>query len=90
MIGLTMFLFGGMWIFELQMRKTVECFKWDLMHHLNRSMEDIGAGGDLKCGGLAQGCQRRRILECLPKDHFGENDVCFLPYQKSLPVSKAK
>jgi hypothetical protein len=53
MIGLTMFLFGGMWIFELQMRKTVECFKWDLMHHLNRSMEDIGAGGDLKCGGLA-------------------------------------
>jgi hypothetical protein len=41
----------------------VECFKWVLMGHHSRNMENIGAEGDLNSGTLDQGFQRRRILE---------------------------
>ena len=41
-IDLTMFLFGGMWILGLGICKVMECFKWDLMGHPSRNMEDIG------------------------------------------------
>ena len=43
-----MLLFGGMWILGLW--KAVECFKWGLMGHSSRSMEDCGAEGYLNCG----------------------------------------
>ena len=45
MIGLTMFLFKGMRIW-----KVMGCFKWNLMNHHSRNMEDFGAEGDLNPG----------------------------------------
>ena len=54
MMGLTTFLFGEMWIWEFWIWKVVECYKWGLIGHPNRNMEDIGVEGDLNCRGLAQ------------------------------------
>lgn len=54
MLGLTMFFFEGMWIWGLWIRKAVECFKGELMSYPSRNIEDIGAEGELNCGGLAQ------------------------------------
>jgi hypothetical protein len=31
----------------------VECFKWGLLGHLSRNMEDFAAGGNLNYGSLA-------------------------------------
>jgi hypothetical protein len=42
MIGLTMFLFGEMWIWGLWIRKAVDCCKWGLMGLHSRNMEDSG------------------------------------------------
>ena len=53
MIGLTMILFGGMWICRFWFSKPVECFKCCLMGHSSRSMEDSDAEADLNRGGLA-------------------------------------
>ena len=47
-------LFGGMWTLRVCIRTAVEHFKWGLMGHSSRIMEDSGAEYDLKCGGLAQ------------------------------------
>jgi hypothetical protein len=62
--GLTMLLLGGMWILELWIRKTVECFQWGLMDHPSRNMEDSVAEGELNCGVQFKSIQRRRILVC--------------------------
>jgi hypothetical protein len=51
-IGLTMLLFGGVWVLGLW--KAVECFKWDLMGHPSRNMENFVAGSNLNCVDLAQ------------------------------------
>jgi hypothetical protein len=40
-IDLTIFLFGRMWIMGYWIWIAVECFKWGLMGHPNRNMEDI-------------------------------------------------
>jgi hypothetical protein len=53
-VGLSMFLFGGLWIWGLWIWKAVEYFKWDLMDLPSRNMEDIGAECDLNCADLAQ------------------------------------
>ena len=39
-IDLTMLLFERMWIWGLWIWNTVECFKWGLMGHPSRNMED--------------------------------------------------
>jgi hypothetical protein len=49
-----MLLFGRMWIWELWIWKAVECFKWGLMDHPSRNMEDFVSESDLKCADLAQ------------------------------------
>jgi hypothetical protein len=43
-IGLNMLLFERMWIWELWILKAVECFKWGLMGHPRRNMEDLLLG----------------------------------------------
>ena len=53
MIDLTV-LFGGMWIWGLGILKAVECFKWSLMNHSIRNMEDVDAENDLNSGSLAR------------------------------------
>ena len=45
-----MFLFGGIWILVLWVKKAVECFEHRLLDHINRSMKDNGAENDLNCG----------------------------------------
>jgi hypothetical protein len=59
-VGLTMLLLRGMWI-----RKAVECFKWGLMGHPRKNMEDSGAEGDLNCGVWFKRFQRRILVCCL-------------------------
>jgi hypothetical protein len=49
-IGLTMLLFGGMYIWGLRLRKAVECFKWNLMNQLSRNIKDNSLDGDLNWG----------------------------------------
>jgi hypothetical protein len=46
-IGLTMLLFERMWIWGLWAWKAVECFKWGLMSHPNRNVEDLVVGSNL-------------------------------------------
>jgi hypothetical protein len=70
-IGLTIFLFGRMWIWELRIWKVMKCFKWGLMSHTSRNMEDFVAVNDLNCAVLAQ--ERECSVEKLsmwPKDCF--------------------
>ena len=50
MIDLTKLLFGGMWILKLWVIKAVECFKWGLVGHPSKNMEDSGAEGHLDWG----------------------------------------
>ena len=71
----------------------MECFKWGLMGHPSRSMEDSGAEGDLNYGGLAQEISEKNF-STLPRDHscdilvkFG---AAFCPCLKSLPEVKMK
>jgi hypothetical protein len=52
-IGLTMFLFERMLIWGLWIWKAVECFKWGLMDHPSRNMEDFDGGSNLNCVGMA-------------------------------------
>jgi hypothetical protein len=77
-----LFLFGGMWILALW--KTVGCFKWELLGHPNKSMEDSGAEGDLNSGaGVGGGWlkkfqRRKKNSGMLPRDH--SCDVCKCGY----------
>jgi hypothetical protein len=54
MIGLTMLLFGKMWIGGLWIWKVVECFKWGLVGHPIRNMEYFVAESNLNCADLSQ------------------------------------
>jgi hypothetical protein len=87
-IGLTMFLFGGILTLGLWIRKTVECFKCYLMGHPSRNMEDSGAEGDLNCGGLAQEVSEEKNFSLLPRnsscDISVKNVTAFCPCPKSL------
>jgi hypothetical protein len=49
-----MLLFGRMWIWGLWIWKAMECFKWGLMSHSSRNMEDFVGISDLNCADLAQ------------------------------------
>jgi hypothetical protein len=42
-------LFERMWIWGLWIWNTVECFKWGIMDHPSRNMEDFVTGSNLKC-----------------------------------------
>jgi hypothetical protein len=41
------------WMCPVHRPAPFECFKWKLMHHTNRNMEDSGADSELNCLGLA-------------------------------------
>jgi hypothetical protein len=70
-IGLTMFLFGRMYIWGLWIWKALECFKWGLMGYPRRNMEDNGAGNGLNCANLAQEVSVEKNLRMWPRDWFG-------------------
>lgn len=61
-----------MWTLGLQIKKTIECFKWGLMEHTGRSTEDIGTEteGDLNCWCLAQNVSGDNKIGMWPRDCF--------------------
>ena len=65
-IGLTMFLFERMWIWGLCIWKAMECFKWGLMGHPSRNMEDF----NLNCVDLAQEISKEKNFRMWHKDWF--------------------
>ena len=69
-MGLTMLLFERMWIWGLWIWKAVECFKWGLMGHPSRNMEDFVAGSDLNCVDLAQKISKEKNFRMWHKDCF--------------------
>ena len=53
----------------------MECFKWGLMGHPCRNIEDTGVRGDLNCADLAQYVSLERISVCdleIVLRYFGE------------------
>jgi hypothetical protein len=74
--------------------KAVECFKWDLMGHPSRDMEDFVGESDLNCAGLAQEVSVEKNFIVWPRDCFYgilvENVAAFCHCPKSLPEAKVK
>ena len=64
MIGLTMLLFGRMWVLGLWIRKAAECFKWGLVGHSSRNTKDNDTEGDLTVWAWVKSFQRKGILVC--------------------------
>ena len=89
-----MLLFGRMWILGLWIWKAVECFKWGLMGHPSRNMEDFVAGSNLNCVDLAQEISKEKNFSMWHKDCFCgilvKNVATFCPCLKSLPEAKVK
>jgi hypothetical protein len=93
-IGLTMLLFERMWIWGLWIGKAVECFKWGLMGHPSRNMEDFVAGSNLNCVDLAQEISKEKNFRMWHKNCFCgilvKKVATFYPCLKSLPEAKVK
>ena len=87
-----MLLFERMWIFGLWIWNSVECFKWGLMGHPSRNMEDFVAGSNLNCVDLAQEISKEKNFRMWHKDCFCgilvKNVATFCPCLKSLPETK--
>jgi hypothetical protein len=86
-IGLTMLLFGRMWILGLWIWKAVECFKWGLMGHPSRNMEDFVTVSDLNYVVLAQEVSEEKNFRLWHRDCFCgilvKNVVAFCPCLES-------
>ena len=94
MIDLTMLLFERMWIWGLWIWNTVECFKWGLISHPSKNMEDFVAGSNLNCVDLAQEISKDYNFRMWHKDCscgiLVKNVATFYPCLKSLPEAKVK
>ena len=75
------FLSRGMWIWGLWIWKDMECFKWDLMGHSSRNMENIGAEGDLNSEDFSYDVLVKHFLYCFAP---------FCPHLKTLPEANVK
>jgi hypothetical protein len=89
-----MLLFERKWIWGLWIWNTVECFKWSLMGHPSRNMEDFVAGSDLNYINLAQEISKEKNFRLWHKDCFCgilvKNVATFCPCLKSLLEAKVK
>lgn len=69
-------------------------FKWGLVDHPRRNIEDIGAGGDLNFWGLGQEVSEEKNVNMWPRDCFCDvlvkNMAAFCPCPKNLPEAKVK
>jgi hypothetical protein len=63
-VGLTMLLFGRIWIWGHWKWKAVKCIKWGLMDYPSKNMEDFIAEGNLNCGSLALVVSVERFSVC--------------------------
>jgi hypothetical protein len=90
-IGLTTLLFETMWIWGLWIWKAVECFKWCVVGHPSRNMEDFVAGSNMN---LAQEISKEKNFRMWHKDYFCgilvKNVATFCPCLKSLSEAKVK
>jgi hypothetical protein len=68
--GLTMILFGRMWIWGFWIWKAMKCFKWGLMGYPSRNMEDFVAVSDFSCADLAQEGSVEKDVSMWPRDCF--------------------
>jgi hypothetical protein len=72
----------------------MECFKWGLMGHPTRNMEDFVAGSNLNCVDLAQKISKEKNFRIWHKDCFHsilvKNVATFCPCLESLPEAKVK
>jgi hypothetical protein len=93
-IVLTMILFKRMWTLGLWIWNSVGCFKWDLMDHPSRNIEDFVAGSNLNCVDLAQEISKERNFRTWHKDCFCgilvKNVATFCPCLKSLHEAKVR
>lgn len=74
---------------ELQVKNIMECYKWCLVSHTRRNMEDSGAECNLNCGGLDQEVSEENICMC-HRNSSWDILATFCPYVKSLPEAKLK
>jgi hypothetical protein len=92
-MGLTMLLFGGMWIWGLWVWKAVVSLKWGLVGHPCRNMEDFIPESNLNCADLIQEVSVENF-SMWPRDCFCgilvKNEATFCPCLKSLPEAKVK
>ena len=82
-----MLLFERMWILALWIWNIVECFKWGLMGHPSRNMEDFVAGSNLNCVDLAQEISKEKNFSMWHKLflwYFGEECGYFLPLSEKF------
>ena len=63
-IALAMFLVDGMQTFGLEIGNTVECFKWGLMNHTSRSMDDSNTESNIDYDSLHQEFSKEKNLVC--------------------------
>jgi hypothetical protein len=85
-----MFLFGRMWILGLLIWKAMECFKWGLMSHPSRNVEDFVAVSDLNCADLAQEVSVEKNFSMWPRDCFCSILMKNIALVCSLPEAKVK
>jgi hypothetical protein len=61
----------------------MECFKWGLMSHVSRNMEDFVAVSDLNCADLTQEVSMEKNFSMWPRNCFCvilvKNVATFLP-----------
>ena len=72
----------------------MECFKWGLMGHPSRNVEDIGSKSNLNCGCLVLKVSTEKFFsmwqtECF-LDVLVKNVAAFCLYPNSLPETKVK
>ena len=67
-IGVTMLLFRRLWIQELWIWKSVECFKWSLMSQPSRNMEDSVVESDVNCADLTQEASEEKNFSMWHRD----------------------
>jgi hypothetical protein len=83
--------FGGMW--SLGLWKAEECFKWGLIGHQYKNMEDIGAEDGLNCANLAQEVSVEKNFSMWHRDCLLYcDDKCgsFMPLSEESPKAKVK
>ena len=71
----------------------MEYFQWGLMGSPNRTVEDIGAEGDLNCGVQALDVSEEKNLSVWSRDScevLVKNVAVLCPGLKSLPETKVK
>jgi hypothetical protein len=83
-----------MWILGLWIWKAMECFKWGLIGHPSRNMEDFVARSNLNCVDLGQEISKEKNFRMWHKDCFCgilvKTMTTFCPCLKCLSEAKVK